>query len=574
MPISRIKTDGINDDAITSAKIGVDVIVADDLAANSVTVSEITDGAVTGAKLADNLNYDSGTLYLDSTNNRVGIGTTSPSYKLDVVGNARLNPTSNPVLRFAENGTLRGLVTSSSSTGLSLETSGTLPFILQTNSAERLRVDGSGNVGIGLTTPVARLEIKKTVSTTGSMTDTALHLTTDATTGRKLNIGFGLGGGVANTNAAVIGFDVTSGTGATEGDLFFSTRSGTSDSVPTERLRIESDGKIKIGNNIPMWSGSYGGGLFLKGNNATGDRYAQLAIVDSTGAIAHQGLIVDTNGGVNIGGIQTNAGAKLSVISDSVITSGSNTTDEGIVMIPSASLSSNQYSPWISWTAYSSSTAPQRGRAGIGAISTNNASALELIFATRNAADGSVLSPADEKMRLTTGGQLCLNKTSDSLNDSSGISLNGAAGLIRVERNNDPTLQLNRMSANGQIVQFFRGAGNQVGNITGNTSSVSYNTSSDYRLKENVEYDFDATTRLKQLKPARFNFIADADTTVDGFLAHEVQSIVPEAITGTHNEVDDEGNPVYQGIDQGKLVPLLVKTIQELEARITALESN
>jgi hypothetical protein len=112
-----------------------------------------------------------------------------------------------------------------------------------------------------------------------------------------------------------------------------------------------------------------------------------------------------------------------------------------------------------------------------------------------------------------------------------------------------------------------------VGNISTNGSTTAYNTSSDYRLKESVTYDFDATTRLKQLKPARFNFIADADTTVDGFLAHEVQSVVPEAITGTHNEVDDDGNAVMQGIDQSKLVPLLVKTIQELEARITALES-
>ena len=112
-----------------------------------------------------------------------------------------------------------------------------------------------------------------------------------------------------------------------------------------------------------------------------------------------------------------------------------------------------------------------------------------------------------------------------------------------------------------------------VGNISTNGSTTAYNTSSDYRLKESVTYDFDATTRLKQLKPARFNFIADADTTVDGFLAHEVQSVVPEAITGTHNEVDDDGNPVMQGIDQSKLVPLLVKTIQELEARITALEN-
>ena len=79
-------------------------------------------------------------------------------------------------------------------------------------------------------------------------------------------------------------------------------------------------------------------------------------------------------------------------------------------------------------------------------------------------------------------------------------------------------------------------------------------------------------TRLKQLKPARFNFIADADTTVDGFLAHEAQAVVPESVVGTHNEVDDDGAAVMQGIDQSKLVPLLVKTIQELEARITALE--
>ena len=76
-----------------------------------------------------------------------------------------------------------------------------------------------------------------------------------------------------------------------------------------------------------------------------------------------------------------------------------------------------------------------------------------------------------------------------------------------------------------------------------------------------------------KLKPARFNFIADeTNTLVDGFIAHEVSSIVPEAITGAKDAVDSDGNPDYQGIDQSKLVPLLVKTIQELEARITTLE--
>ncbi len=124
--------------------------------------------------------------------------------------------------------------------------------------------------------------------------------------------------------------------------------------------------------------------------------------------------------------------------------------------------------------------------------------------------------------------------------------------------------------------------GSGKGAIRGTSNSVSYNTSSDYRLKENVDYTWDATTRLKQLKPCRFNWISDdTNTTLDGFLAHEVTGIVPEAAHGIKDETetytDDDGNeqtrPVYQGIDQSKLVPLLVKTIQELEARITALES-
>mgnify|MGYP002700695979 CR=1 FL=1 len=130
--------------------------------------------------------------------------------------------------------------------------------------------------------------------------------------------------------------------------------------------------------------------------------------------------------------------------------------------------------------------------------------------------------------------------------------------------------------SSGHIIDFHENsfAGNRVGTITSSGSSTSYNTSSDYRLKENVDYTWDATTRLKQLKPARFNFIADdTNTLVDGFIAHEVSSVVPEAISGEKDAADDEGNAVYQGIDQSKLVPLLVKTIQELEARITALEA-
>ena len=198
----------------------------------------------------------------------------------------------------------------------------------------------------------------------------------------------------------------------------------------------------------------------------------------------------------------------------------------------------------------------------------------------------------------------------------------GTSGRFHTNTSTSPNGHLNLVGERGgsyrAIVFEHTGGGGSVGDIRTGSSSVTYNTSSDYRLKENVSYDFDATSRLKQLKPARFNFKTDADTTVDGFLAHEVSSIVPEAISGTKDETetkqkvivnskgnvveeniekadwekgkiaDSEGNTqyptdstweatkvisVYQSIDQSKLVPLLVKTIQELEARITTLEN-
>ena len=134
---------------------------------------------------------------------------------------------------------------------------------------------------------------------------------------------------------------------------------------------------------------------------------------------------------------------------------------------------------------------------------------------------------------------------------------------------------------NHNQIRFRRNVGD-VGSISTTSSATAYNTSSDYRLKENVSYDFDATSRLKQLKPARFNFKVDKNKTVDGFLAHEVSDVVPEAIIGekdaTETYTDDDGNEQTiikpQAIDQSKLVPLLVKTIQELEARIATLESK
>jgi len=126
----------------------------------------------------------------------------------------------------------------------------------------------------------------------------------------------------------------------------------------------------------------------------------------------------------------------------------------------------------------------------------------------------------------------------------------------------------------GSTIVMFTNPNGLVGFISTSGSSTTYGTSSDYRLKENVVPMEGALDRISQLKPSRFNFIADADTTVDGFLAHEVSDVVPEAITGEKDEVKDDGTPVYQGIDQSKLVPLLVGAIQELKAEIEQLKSK
>lgn len=184
---------------------------------------------------------------------------------------------------------------------------------------------------------------------------------------------------------------------------------------------------------------------------------------------------------------------------------------------------------------------------------------------------------------------------SDNVSIDSGVNI-GNSGLVRIGNRNQ--------AAGWGFVQFLR-TGVTIGSISQDgTTGVLYNTTSDYRLKENVRPIENATSKCKALSPCEFNFKSEPDRLVSGFIAHELQAVLPEAVSGEKDgsvpigdvtdangaivqegvpEPDslDEGfswiatgeRPVYQGVDQSKVVPLLVATLQEAIARIEQLEA-
>ncbi len=196
-----------------------------------------------------------------------------------------------------------------------------------------------------------------------------------------------------------------------------------------------------------------------------------------------------------------------------------------------------------------------------------------------------------ERMRLTSGGYLALGNTS--------LPTNGTAGVTLAPEGN---VHCGVASTANTDVMRFDNPNGRVGAIQVTGTSTSYVTSSDYRLKTDAQPMTGASARVQALNPVNFEWIADG-TRVDGFLAHEAQDIVPEAVSGTKDAMrdeeyevtpavlDDDGNvvteavmgtrsvPDYQGIDQSKLVPLLTAALQEalteiaaLKARVTTLE--
>ena len=172
---------------------------------------------------------------------------------------------------------------------------------------------------------------------------------------------------------------------------------------------------------------------------------------------------------------------------------------------------------------------------------------------------------ANERLRIDSSGRLLINTTSHTNVENGSTNAQYLYQGYKVSSRDS--------TSNREHLVFYNPNGD-VGSINTSGSNTSYTTASDYRLKENETAISDGITRLKTLKPYRFNFKVDKDTTVDGFFAHEVTPAVPEAITGIKDEVDSDNKPVYQGIDHSKLVPLLTAALQEAVTKIETLETK
>ena len=544
---------------------------------------------------------------------KVGIGTTSPSTDLHIKN------TSAAQLLIESGETATGFLLFGDASDLNIgsvsydHSDNSMRF--ETDDTERMRIDSSGNVGIGTTSPSAQLHVKNNdagfeVDVDNQVGDGVRLLAYDRNTSTDRNMQyrankhlFSIGSSekMRIDSSGKVGIGATSPsellhvTGASTAKVQISSTSttgisgihfGDPDDVNsgrvqyehntdhmglytnnTEKVRINSSGNVGIGTTSPkqlltignhsdvttagnlgvrtnssghaitiLEDGSAGAGTdesWQLGVSSSGD----LGFFDSQQTTAKV-TFADASGNVGIGGgtISSKLFVNTDTVGDSYFKGGADNSRQ------------------LDFSTFATAS-PNAGHK-IDATSVNGVIAL---------ATGST-----ERMRIDSSGNVLVGTTDSNVSNNSGTANSGinllATGQIFAAYGGN-TANFNRLGSDGSILNFDKD-GSTVGSISVTSSATAYNTSSDERLKENIQDADDAGSKIDAIQIRQFDWIADGSHQDYGVIAQELVTVAPKAV---HQPEDSED---MMGVDYSKLVPMLIKEIQTLRNRVAQLENN
>jgi len=422
--------------------------------------------------------------------------------------------------------------------------------IIGAGSAERLRIDSSGKVGIGTNAPSSLLSISTTLG--ASVFD--------------MTVPGVASGGFYIDNTSPYSFVSTANAFAWKvwnGAGF------------TEQMRIDSAGNAGIGTTTP------GAKLDVVGSLALTNKVLSTTATGVGGgnAVAGYGHYISC-GAANANTTFTALYAEVNYQNQSSY--AAYFTNPGNAATASYGLYVQGRQPdvnggGIAYAGYFNATASGSGATGSTyGLYVNNAATVGLAAYGLyvNSATGatstipfSVAVNGSESVRVTSTSELVVGASA---------TVGSNKVLISVADQNALGIKTGQGAGTQTLVRFYDSTNTVCGaiSIDSGANTTTYGTSSDYRLKQDVTELTNSTSRLSLLKPVNFKFIADdLNRTFDGFIAHEVQAVVPEAVVGEKDAVDAENNPILQVIDQSKLVPLLTAALQEALTRIEQLEA-
>ena len=426
-----------------------------------------------------------GTEGLRLTSTGLGVGTSSPSFLLHASASSAAGTVTSGVRNTATDGNTRFALgnnagvaratislNNNSDEKMTIGPEGSFPMLFQTNGTERLRLDSSGNLGLGVTPSAWSLGKAIEVGTVG-------------------NSIWGIG-----SSNMVVG-----------SNIYYASSS------------------YKYANTAAASAYQQAGGVHYWYNAASGTAGNTISLT--------QAMTLDSSGRLGIGTTSPATAYRMSL------------TGDGSTMVGGLALTSGGNAAYIGQ---------------VGATSADceywNAANGYIRFGTNNS----------ERARITSGGDLLVNRTS---------TLGTAKFVVEADTTtaNPMTVSNSRSTAaTDYSILFYRNA-SLVGSVQTSLTATSYVTSSDYRLKENIQPMTGALAKVAALKPVTYKWKATGGEA-DGFIAHELAEVCPQAVTGEKDAVDADGNPVYQGIDTSFLVATLTAALQELNAKVESLTTE